>query len=223
MNCGRCACWRRMHASMGSPPVTPAELAASTVHEMLNSQLVKLHKVRLSAAARSGLRGTRSRGLGSDAAAEMLRQIPEGDRPVAVLSYDQRSGVQAIGTTAPEHRNRSGMPRCSVITNPHGSARSRSRLCWFGEPLCASCHGPAAPLARFLRVPRSLARDQALPGSKPGRFELVFTPTAESGAKQPVIPMHSNLALRLSGRDILLKGRAIGVATHPGHQQGRTG
>jgi hypothetical protein len=35
------------------------------------------------------------------AAAEMLR-IPETDRPVAVLSYDEKPGIQAIATTAPD-------------------------------------------------------------------------------------------------------------------------
>jgi hypothetical protein len=36
------------------------------------------------------------------AAAGMLRQMPEADRPVAVLFYDEKPGIQAIATTAPD-------------------------------------------------------------------------------------------------------------------------
>ena len=36
------------------------------------------------------------------AAAEMLRQMPEANRPVAVLSYDEKPGIQATATTAPD-------------------------------------------------------------------------------------------------------------------------
>jgi hypothetical protein len=32
----------------------------------------------------------------------MQRQIPEVDRPVAVLFYDEKPGIQAIATTAPD-------------------------------------------------------------------------------------------------------------------------
>ena len=42
------------------------------------------------------------------AAAEMLREMPEADRPVAVLSYDEKPGIQAITTTAPDLPPRPG-------------------------------------------------------------------------------------------------------------------
>jgi hypothetical protein len=32
--------------------------------------------------------------------AEKLRQIPQGERPVVVLSYDEKPGIQAIAVTA---------------------------------------------------------------------------------------------------------------------------
>ena len=32
----------------------------------------------------------------------MLRAMPQADRPVAVLSYDEKPGIQAIATTAPD-------------------------------------------------------------------------------------------------------------------------
>jgi hypothetical protein len=45
MNCGRCACWPRTHGPAAGHPCL-AELAPSTVYEVLNSQPVKPHKVR---------------------------------------------------------------------------------------------------------------------------------------------------------------------------------
>lgn len=36
------------------------------------------------------------------AAAEMLRTLPEAERPVAIVSYDEKPGIQAIATIAPD-------------------------------------------------------------------------------------------------------------------------
>jgi hypothetical protein len=36
--------------------------------------------------------------LEGSAATEMLREIPEANRPVVVLSYDKKPGIQAIGS-----------------------------------------------------------------------------------------------------------------------------
>jgi hypothetical protein len=32
----------------------------------------------------------------------MLRALPEAERPVAFLSYDEKPGIQAIASTAPD-------------------------------------------------------------------------------------------------------------------------
>jgi hypothetical protein len=36
------------------------------------------------------------------AAAEMVLALPETERPVAILSYDEKPGIEAIATTAPD-------------------------------------------------------------------------------------------------------------------------
>jgi hypothetical protein len=80
-----------------------AELAPSTVHEVLNSQPVKPHKVRYYLQRRDpAFEERKAEVLEVYAAAEMLRQIPKADRPIAVLSYDEKPGIQAIANTAPD-------------------------------------------------------------------------------------------------------------------------
>jgi len=80
-----------------------AEVAASTVHDILNSQPVKPHKVRYYLERRDPAFDERkAEVLEVYAAAEMLRQLPEAERPVAVVSYDEKPGIQAIATTAPD-------------------------------------------------------------------------------------------------------------------------
>jgi len=64
-----------------------AEVAASTVHDVLNSQPVKPHKVRHYLERRDPAFDERKAGvLEICAAAEMLRQLPEAERLVAVVS-----------------------------------------------------------------------------------------------------------------------------------------
>jgi hypothetical protein len=79
-----------------------AEPAPSTVHEKLNSQPVKPHKVRSYLQRRDpAFEERKAEVLEVHAAAEMLRRIPATDRPVAALSYDEKPGIKAIATTAP--------------------------------------------------------------------------------------------------------------------------
>ena len=86
-----------------------ADLAPSTVHEVLNSQPVKPHGVRYYLQRRApALEERKAEVLEVYAAAEMLRQMPEADRPVAVLSDDEKPGIQAIATTAPDLPPKSG-------------------------------------------------------------------------------------------------------------------
>jgi hypothetical protein len=58
------------------------------------------------------------------AAAEMLRKLPEAERPVAVVSYDEKPGIQAIATTAPDLPPRLRCPArgCPVCGIPYQRA-----------------------------------------------------------------------------------------------------
>jgi hypothetical protein len=96
-----------------------AETAPSTVHDILNSQLVKPHKVRYYLERRNpNFDERKAEVLDVYAAAHMLRDLPEAERPVAVVSYDRKPGIQAIASTAPDWPPRPGsMPPFSVITN----------------------------------------------------------------------------------------------------------
>ena len=182
-----------------------AELAPSTVHEVLNSQPVKPHKVRYYLQRRDpAFEERKAEVLEVYAAAEMLRQIPEADRPVAVLSYDEKPGIQAIASTAPDlppkpgkhatvqrdhEYKRLGTLTLSaavdlvsgfvhhVMTQRH---RSREFIAFLerldayyaaGTLICLLLDNHSAHRSRETR--RFLA-------SKPGRFELVFTPTHAS-------------------------------------------
>src|SRR4051794_33257679 len=69
---------------------------------MLNSQPVKPHKVRYYLQRRDpAFEERKAEVLDVYAAAWMPRQVPEADRSVAVLSNDEKPGIQAIATTAP--------------------------------------------------------------------------------------------------------------------------
>ncbi|MGC9272118.1 IS630 family transposase [Acidiphilium sp.] len=182
-----------------------AELAPSTVHDVLNSQPVKPHKMRYYLQRRDpNFEMRKAEVLEVYAAAEMLREIPEADRPVAVLSYDEKPGIQAIATTAPDlppkpgkyatmHRDheykRLGTVTLSaavdlvsgfvhhVVTERH---RSREFIA-FLERLDA--HYPAGMLICLLLDNHSAhcsRETKRFLASKPGRFELVFTPTHAS-------------------------------------------
>ena len=181
------------------------ELAPSTVHEVLNGQPVKPHRVRYYLQRRDpAFEERKAEVLEVYAAAEMLRQMPEADRPVAVLSYDEKPGIQAIATTAPDlppkpgkhatvqrdhEYKRLGTATLSaavdlvsgfvhhVVTQRH---RSREFIA-FLEQLDA--HYPAGMLICLLLDNHSAhcsRETKHFLASKPGRFELVFTPTHAS-------------------------------------------
>jgi hypothetical protein len=78
-----------------------AELAPSTVHDILNKQPVKPHKVRYYLDRRDPAFAERkAKVIEVYAAAEMLRMLPESEHSVAILSYDEKPGIEAIATTA---------------------------------------------------------------------------------------------------------------------------
>jgi transposase len=182
-----------------------ADLAPSTVHEVLNSQPVKPHKVRYYLQRRDpAFEERKADVLEVYAAAEMLRQIPEADRPVAVLSYDEKPGIQAIASTAPdlpptpgkhatvqrdhEYKRLGTLTLSAAVDLVSGlvhhamTQRHRSReFTAFLERLDA--HYPAGILICLLLDNHSAHRSRETRrflASKPGRFELVFTPTHAS-------------------------------------------
>jgi transposase len=182
-----------------------AELAPSTVHEVLNSQPVKPHKVRYYLQRRDpAFEERKAEVLQVYAAAEMLRQIPEADRSVAVLSYDEKPGIQAIATTAPdlppqpgkhatlqrdhEYRRLGTLTLSAAVDLVSGfvhhvvTQRHRSReFIAFLERLDA--HYPAGMLICLLLDNHSAhcsRETRRFLASEPGRFELVFTPTHSS-------------------------------------------
>jgi transposase len=197
-----------MHARSHGPGAGHAcltELAPSTVHEVLNSQPVKPHKVRYYLERRDpAFEERKAEVLELYAAAEMLREMPEADRPVAVLSYDEKPGIQAIATTAPDLPPRPGkhatvqrdheykrlgtvalsaaVDLVSGVVHHAVTQRHRSReFVTFLEKLDA-CY-PAALLICILLDNHSAHRSRETRrflASKPGRFELVFTPTHAS-------------------------------------------
>jgi transposase len=182
-----------------------ADLAPSTVHEVLNSQPVKPHKVRYYLQRRDpAFEERKAEVLEVYAAAEMLRQIPEADRPVVVLSYDEKPGIQAIASTAPdlppnpgkhatvqrdhEYKRLGTLTLSAAVDLVSGlvhhamTQRHRSReFIAFLERLDA--HYPAGILICLLLDNHSAhcsRETRRFLASKPGRFELVFTPTHAS-------------------------------------------
>ncbi len=178
-----------------------ADLAPSTVHEVLNSQPVKPHKVRYYLQRRDpAFEERKADVLEVYAAAEMLRQIPEADRPVAVLSYDEKPGIQATASTAPdlpptpgkhatvqrdhEYKRLGTLTLSAAVDLVSGfvhhamTQRHRSReFIAFLERLDA--HYPAGILICLLLDNHSAHRSRETRrflASKPGRFDLVFTP-----------------------------------------------
>jgi transposase len=99
------------------------ELAASTVWKILEGQAVRPDKVEYYLEKRDPFFDDR---LGAVlevyCAAEMLRAMPEAERPVAIFSYDEKPGIQAIATTAPDRPPVAKQKSCSA-----SSARRRKK------------------------------------------------------------------------------------------------
>jgi transposase len=182
-----------------------AELAPSTAHEVLNGQPVKPHKIRYYLQRRDpAFEERKAKVLEVYAAVQMLRQIPEVDRPVALLSYDEKPGIQAIATTAPdlppkpgthasiqrdhEYKRLGTLTLSAAIDLVSGfvhhkvTQRHRSReFIAFLERLDA--YYPAGMLICLLLDNHSAHRSRETRrflAGKPGRFELIFTPTHAS-------------------------------------------
>lgn len=182
-----------------------AETAPSTVHDILHSQPVKPHKVRYYLERRDpNFDERKAEVLDVYAAAHMLRDLPEAERPVAVVSYDEKPGIQAIATTAPDLPPRPGKhatvqrdheyKRLGTVTlsaavdlvtgHVHHAVTQRHRSCEFVaflQKLDAAY--PAGLLICILLDNHSAHRSRETMrflASRPDRFELVFTPTHAS-------------------------------------------
>ena len=182
-----------------------AELAPSTVHDILNNQPVKPHKVRYYLDRRDPAFDERkAKVIEVYAAAEMLRALPEAERPVAILSYDEKPGIQAIATTAPDLPPKPGKhptvqrdheyKRLGTVTLSAAvdlvtgvvrhaiTQRHRSReFVAFLQQLDAA-YGVGVLICVLLdnhSAHRSRETRRFL-AAKPGRFEFVFTPTHAS-------------------------------------------
>jgi transposase len=182
-----------------------AELAPSTVHDILNNQPVKPHKVRYYLDRRDPAFAERkAEVIEVYAAAEMLRALPESERSVAILSYDEKPGIQAIATNAPDLPPKPG--KHSTVQRDHEyrrlgtvilsaavdlvtgvvhhaiTQRHRSReFVAFLQQLDAA-YGIGVLICVLLdnhSAHRSRETRRSL-ATKPGRFEFVFTPTHAS-------------------------------------------
>ena len=86
-----------------------AQLASSTVWTILQEQEVRPHKVRYYLERRDPSFNERLDAVVAVyEAARMLQDIPQEKRPIAILSYDEKPGLQAIATTAPDLPPRPG-------------------------------------------------------------------------------------------------------------------
>jgi transposase len=182
-----------------------AEAAPSTVHEILHSQPVKPHKVRYYLQRRDpNFDERKAQVLEVYAAAHMLRDLPEAERPVAVVSYDEKPGIQAIATTAPDLPPRPGKhasvqrdheyKRLGTVTlsaavdlvtgHVHHAVTLRHRSCEFVAFLRKlDAAYPAGLLICILLDNHSAHRSRETMrfiATRPDRFELVFTPTHAS-------------------------------------------
>jgi transposase len=97
-------------------------LAPSTVWKILDAQAVRADKIEYYLEKRDPLFDDRLGAvLDVYCAVEMLREMPEADRPVAIFSYDEKPGIQAIATTAPDR------PPVAMQRPPAGRRKKESR------------------------------------------------------------------------------------------------
>ena len=182
-----------------------AQLAPSTVHDILNKQPVKPHKVRYYLDRRDPAFDERkAEVIEVYAAAEMVRALPETERPVAILSYDEKPGIQAIATTAPDlpptpgkhptvqrdhEYKRLGTVTLSAavdlvtgvvhhaITQRH---RSREFVAFLQKLDAAYAVGVLICVLLDNHSAHRSRETRRFLATKPGRFEFVFTPTHAS-------------------------------------------
>jgi hypothetical protein len=166
-------------------------------------------------------------------AAEMVRGLAPNERPVAIVSYDEKPGIQAIATTAPElepkpdkhptvqrdHEYKrlgtvtlaAAVDLVTGIVHHAVTQRHRSReFVAFLQMLDAAY--PLGSLICVLLDNHSAHKSKETRGFlalHPGRFELVFTP-------------HPRFMAQLR-RDVLFQDGPVRTAPDPCRQQGRAG
>src|SRR5205807_8989614 len=108
-SCGRRGCWRAMHARTrrAAGHECLANLAQGTVCKILGQEEIKPHKVRYYLERRDAEFEQKMAGvLCVYREVEVLKKAPaKGKRrrkPVAIVSCDEKPGIQAIATTAPD-------------------------------------------------------------------------------------------------------------------------
>lgn len=194
----------RDNAAAASHPCL-AELAASTVHAILHANAIKPHKVRYDLECRDPAFEDRMAAVVETyAAAEMLRDMPAAERPAAILSHDEKPGIQAVAITAPDLPPRPGQH--PTLQRDHECKRLGTvTLCAAADLVTGTVHHAVTERHRsreFVAFLRTL--DSAYPvgmlicilldnhsahrsretrcylDHKSDRFELVFTPTHAS-------------------------------------------
>src|SRR5882672_7376591 len=111
-SCGRRVCWRAMHASTGRQRDTDvSNLVQGTVCKILGQEEIKPHKVRYHLERRDAefeqkmaevLCVYREVQVLKKAAAKAKNKSKTSRKPVAIVSYDEKPGIQAIATTSPD-------------------------------------------------------------------------------------------------------------------------
>ena len=182
-----------------------AQLAPSTVHDILNNQPVKPHKVRYYLDRRDPAFDERkAEVIEVYAAAEMVRALPETQRPVAILSYDEKPGIQAIATTAPDLPPKPGkhptvqrdheykrlgtvtlLAAVDLVTGVVHHAitqrhRSREFVAFLQKLDSAYAVGVLICVLLDNHSAHRSQETRRFLATKPGRFEFIFTPTHAS-------------------------------------------
>ena len=178
-----------------------ARLAASTVWTILAEQAIRPHKVRYYLERRDPAFDERLTAVVAVYdAARTLQELPPDERQTVILSYDEKPGIQAIATTAPDLPPRPGRfqavgrdheyQRLGTVTLSaavdlatglvHHAITDRHRSCEFIAFLTALDHAyPPHVQIRLLLDNHSAHRSaetRAYLAANPDRFELIFTP-----------------------------------------------
>jgi transposase len=178
-----------------------ARVAPSTVWAVLNAEDVKPHKIRYYLERRDPDFDNRMEAVVEVyAAARMLQNMPAAEPPVAIVSYDEKPGIQAIATTAPdlppvagkhptvqrdhEYRRLGTLTLAAAVDlvtgRVHHAVTERHRSREFIEVLKGlDAAYPADALICVLLDNHSAHRSRETRrflDSCPGRFEFVFTP-----------------------------------------------
>jgi transposase len=173
-----------------------ATLAQGTLCKILAAYEIKPHKVRYYLERRDPLFDEkmaevlcvyREVELLKQSAAALAREIPA----VAIISYDEKPGVQAIGTTAPdlppEPLRHNRMARSRICSTRNAEPVSRHRSCDRRSP---RQRGGKTSFARVRRLPAK-ARRRLSPASSPERRGAA--PRTSSPSRQPANILHPAL------------------------------